>query len=34
VAAARELIDEELITESVAVHRLKDFPAPLMLFVR
>jgi class 3 adenylate cyclase len=31
-AEARELVDEELVTESVGVHRLKDFPAPLMLF--
>jgi class 3 adenylate cyclase len=31
-AVARELVGEELITESVGVHRLKDFPAPLMLF--
>jgi predicted ATPase/class 3 adenylate cyclase len=31
-AEARELVGEELITESVGVHRLKDFPAPLMLF--
>jgi predicted ATPase/class 3 adenylate cyclase len=29
---ARDLVGEELITESVGVHRLKDFPAPLMLF--
>lgn len=28
----RELIGDELITESVGVHRLKDFPAPVMLF--
>jgi predicted ATPase len=31
-AAARELVGEELITESVGAHRLKDFPAPVMLF--
>lgn len=31
-AAARELVGDELITESVGVHRLKDFPAPVMLF--
>ncbi|MGO9822158.1 MAG: ATP-binding protein [Solirubrobacteraceae bacterium] len=31
-AAARELVGEELVTESVGVHRLKDFPAPVMLF--
>jgi predicted ATPase/class 3 adenylate cyclase len=30
--AARELVGEELIAESVGVHRLKDFPAPVMLF--
>jgi predicted ATPase len=31
-AAARELVGEELCTESVGFHRLKDFPAPVMLF--
>ena len=31
-AAARELVGDGLITESVGVHRLKDFPAPVMLF--
>ena len=31
-AAARELVGDELVTESVGVHRLKDFPAPVMLF--
>ena len=31
-AAARELVGNELVTESVGVHRLKDFPAPVMLF--
>jgi predicted ATPase/class 3 adenylate cyclase len=31
-AEARELAGEELITESVGVHRLKDFPAPVVLF--
>ena len=31
-AAARELVGDELITESVGVHRLKDFPAPVQLF--
>jgi predicted ATPase/class 3 adenylate cyclase len=31
-AAACELVGEELVCESVGVHRLKDFPAPLMLF--
>lgn len=31
-AEARELLGDELICESVGVHRLKDFPAPLMLF--
>ena len=31
-AVARELVGDELITESVGVHRLKDFPAPVMLF--
>jgi predicted ATPase len=29
---ARELVGGALVTESVGVHRLKDFPAPLMLF--
>jgi predicted ATPase len=31
-AEAREVVGGELVTESVGVHRLKDFPAPLMLF--
>ena len=31
-AASRELVGDELVTESVGVHRLKDFPAPVMLF--
>jgi class 3 adenylate cyclase/predicted ATPase len=31
-AVARELVGEELVCESVGVHRLKDFPAPVMLF--
>jgi predicted ATPase len=31
-AAARELVGEELLCESVGVHRLKDFPAPVLLF--
>jgi class 3 adenylate cyclase/predicted ATPase len=31
-AAARELVGDDLVTESVGVHRLKDFPAPVMLF--
>jgi predicted ATPase/class 3 adenylate cyclase len=31
-AAARELAGKELVTESVGVHRLKDFPAPVQLF--
>jgi predicted ATPase/class 3 adenylate cyclase len=31
-AVARELVGDQLITESVGVHRLKDFPAPVMLF--
>jgi hypothetical protein len=31
-ASARDLVSDELITESVGVHRLKDFPAPVMLF--
>jgi predicted ATPase/DNA-binding SARP family transcriptional activator len=31
-AAARELVGDELITESVGVHRLKDFPTAMMLF--
>ena len=31
-AAARELVGDQLVTESVGVHRLKDFPAPVMLF--
>lgn len=31
-AAARESSGEQLLTESVGVHRLKDFPAPLQLF--
>jgi class 3 adenylate cyclase/predicted ATPase len=31
-AAARELVGDELVCESVGVHRLKDFPAPAMLF--
>ena len=31
-AAARELVGDELVCESVGVHRLKDFPAPVMLF--
>ena len=31
-AAARELVGDELVTESVGVHRLKDFPAPVVLF--
>jgi class 3 adenylate cyclase len=31
-AAARELVGGELVTESVGVHRLKDFPVPLRLF--
>jgi class 3 adenylate cyclase len=29
---ARELVGGELVTESVGMHRLKDFPAPSMLF--
>jgi predicted ATPase/class 3 adenylate cyclase len=31
-AAARDRVGEALVTESVGVHRLKDFPAPVMLF--
>jgi class 3 adenylate cyclase/predicted ATPase len=31
-AAARELVGDELVTESVGLHRLKDFPAPAQLF--
>jgi predicted ATPase/class 3 adenylate cyclase len=31
-AVARELVGDELVTESVGVHRLKDFPAPVVLF--
>jgi class 3 adenylate cyclase/predicted ATPase len=31
-AAARELVGDGLVCESVGVHRLKDFPAPVMLF--
>ena len=31
-AAARELVGDELVCESVGVHRLKDFPAPVVLF--
>jgi hypothetical protein len=31
-AVARELVGDELVCESVGVHRLKDFPAPVMLF--
>ena len=31
-AVARELVSDELTMESVGVHRLKDFPAPVMLF--
>jgi predicted ATPase/class 3 adenylate cyclase len=31
-AVARELVGDEVVTESVGVHRLKDFPAPVMLF--
>jgi predicted ATPase/DNA-binding SARP family transcriptional activator len=31
-AVARELVGDELVCESVGVHRLKDFPAPLQLF--
>jgi predicted ATPase/class 3 adenylate cyclase len=31
-AEARALVGGEVVTESVGVHRLKDFPAPLMLF--
>jgi predicted ATPase len=31
-AAARELVGEELVTESVGVHRLEGFPAPVQLF--
>ena len=31
-AVARELVGDELMCESVGVHRLKDFPAPVMLF--
>jgi predicted ATPase/class 3 adenylate cyclase len=31
-AAARELAGDELVAESAGVHRLKDFPAPVMLF--
>jgi DNA-binding SARP family transcriptional activator/predicted ATPase len=31
-SVARELVGEGLATESVGVHRLKDFPAPMQLF--
>lgn len=31
-AAARELIGDEVATESVGVHQLKDFPDPVQLF--
>jgi predicted ATPase len=31
-AEAQEMVGGELVCESVGVHRLKDFPAPLMLF--
>jgi predicted ATPase/class 3 adenylate cyclase len=31
-AAARELVGDGLVCESVGVHRLKDFPTPVQLF--
>jgi class 3 adenylate cyclase/predicted ATPase len=31
-ASARELVSEVVVTESLGVHRLKDFPAPVRLY--